>query len=76
MVRGTVRLRFMNSKGVPGQTEVNPDVHFVLGDKGYVCQQPNGETWPCCKGWRSSKNSLLPSAEGVCVCACVQATGR
>ncbi|CAE7736438.1 BNA4 [Symbiodinium pilosum] len=37
------QLRFMNSKGVPGQTEVNPDVHFVLGDKGYVCQQPNGE---------------------------------
>ncbi|CAE7352219.1 BNA4 [Symbiodinium sp. CCMP2592] len=37
------QLRFMNSKGVPGQTEVNPDTHFVLGDKGYVCLQPNGE---------------------------------
>mmetsp|Transcript_74206 Transcript_74206/g.174162 ORF Transcript_74206/g.174162 Transcript_74206/m.174162 type:complete len:446 (-) Transcript_74206:311-1648(-) len=37
------QLRFMNSKGVPGQTEVNTDTHFVLGDKGYVCLQPNGE---------------------------------
>ncbi|CAE7193045.1 BNA4 [Symbiodinium natans] len=37
------QLRFMNSKGVDGQTEVSPDTHFVLGDKGYVCLQPNGE---------------------------------
>jgi len=22
--------------------EVDPEVHYVLGDKGYVCQQPNG----------------------------------
>lgn len=36
------QLRFMTSKGRPGQTEVDPAVHFVLGDKGYVCQQPDG----------------------------------
>lgn len=35
-------LRFMNSKGKPCQTGLNKDVHYVLGDKGYVCQQPNG----------------------------------
>ncbi|CAE7379877.1 BNA4 [Symbiodinium sp. CCMP2592] len=37
------QLRFMNSRGVPGQTEVNTDTHFVLGDKGYVCLKPSGE---------------------------------
>ncbi|CAK0876403.1 unnamed protein product [Prorocentrum cordatum] len=36
------QLRFMTSKGQPGQTVVDPAHHFVLGDKGYVCQQPNG----------------------------------
>jgi len=36
------QLRFMTSRGTPGQTAVNPEHHFVLGDKGYVCQQPNG----------------------------------
>eukprot|EP00933_Yihiella_yeosuensis_P071735 TRINITY_DN79979_c0_g1_i1.p1 TRINITY_DN79979_c0_g1~~TRINITY_DN79979_c0_g1_i1.p1 ORF type:complete len:539 (-),score=129.61 TRINITY_DN79979_c0_g1_i1:392-1891(-) len=36
------QLRFMNAKGVDGQTVMNPDFHYVLGDKGYVCQQPNG----------------------------------
>eukprot|EP00931_Biecheleriopsis_adriatica_P039572 TRINITY_DN22623_c0_g1_i1.p1 TRINITY_DN22623_c0_g1~~TRINITY_DN22623_c0_g1_i1.p1 ORF type:complete len:474 (-),score=105.70 TRINITY_DN22623_c0_g1_i1:60-1457(-) len=36
------RLRFMNSQGKKGQTAVDPNNHFVLGDKGYVCQQPNG----------------------------------
>lgn len=36
------QLRFMTSKGTPGQTGVDPAVHFVLGDKGYVCQQPDG----------------------------------
>lgn len=35
-------LRFMTAKGVPGQTQVDPAHHFVLGDKGYVCQQPDG----------------------------------
>lgn len=35
-------LRFMTSRGVPGQTAVDPSIHFVLGDKGYVCQQPDG----------------------------------
>eukprot|EP00928_Gymnodinium_smaydae_P082631 TRINITY_DN6594_c0_g2_i2.p1 TRINITY_DN6594_c0_g2~~TRINITY_DN6594_c0_g2_i2.p1 ORF type:complete len:452 (-),score=70.34 TRINITY_DN6594_c0_g2_i2:355-1656(-) len=35
------QLRFMTSQGQPGQTEVDPEVHYVLGDKGYVCQQPN-----------------------------------
>lgn len=35
-------LRFMTSKGTPGQTQVDPAHHFVLGDKGYVCQQPDG----------------------------------
>eukprot|EP00928_Gymnodinium_smaydae_P082629 TRINITY_DN6594_c0_g1_i1.p1 TRINITY_DN6594_c0_g1~~TRINITY_DN6594_c0_g1_i1.p1 ORF type:complete len:487 (-),score=87.59 TRINITY_DN6594_c0_g1_i1:266-1681(-) len=35
------QLRFMTSRGQPGQTEVDPEVHYVLGDKGYVCQQPN-----------------------------------
>merc|ERR1711879_805637 len=36
------QLRFMTSCGSPGQTEVDPAFHFVLGDKGYVCQQPDG----------------------------------
>jgi len=36
------QLRFMNSRGKPEQTEVDPEVHYVLGDKGYVCQQPDG----------------------------------
>jgi kynurenine 3-monooxygenase len=36
------QLRFMNSAGTPGQTAVDPAVHYVLGDKGYICQQPNG----------------------------------
>mmetsp|Transcript_82482 Transcript_82482/g.237141 ORF Transcript_82482/g.237141 Transcript_82482/m.237141 type:complete len:472 (-) Transcript_82482:21-1436(-) len=36
------QLRFMNSKAGLQQTEVNKDFHYVLGDKGYVCQQPNG----------------------------------
>jgi kynurenine 3-monooxygenase len=36
------QLRFMTSKGTPGQTEVDSSVHFVLGDKGYICQQPDG----------------------------------
>jgi kynurenine 3-monooxygenase len=36
------QLRFMTSKGKPDQTEVDPKAHYVLGDKGYVCQQPNG----------------------------------
>ena len=31
-----------NPSGVPGQTAVDPANHFVLGDKGYVCQQPDG----------------------------------
>lgn len=35
------QLRFMNSMGQAGQTDVDSEVHFVLGDKGYVCQQPN-----------------------------------
>lgn len=34
-------LRFMNTKASLEQTEVDPLTHFVLGDKGYVCQQPN-----------------------------------
>mmetsp|Transcript_17913 Transcript_17913/g.38109 ORF Transcript_17913/g.38109 Transcript_17913/m.38109 type:complete len:475 (-) Transcript_17913:53-1477(-) len=38
------QLRFMTSRGSPGQTEVDPETHFVLGDKGYVCQQPN-QVW-------------------------------
>eukprot|EP00405_Crypthecodinium_cohnii_P032937 CAMPEP_0206518856 /NCGR_PEP_ID=MMETSP0324_2-20121206/64819_1 /ASSEMBLY_ACC=CAM_ASM_000836 /TAXON_ID=2866 /ORGANISM="Crypthecodinium cohnii, Strain Seligo" /LENGTH=479 /DNA_ID=CAMNT_0054012275 /DNA_START=52 /DNA_END=1491 /DNA_ORIENTATION=- len=36
------QLRFMNSKQNVEQTEINKDFHYVLGDKGYVCQQPNG----------------------------------
>jgi len=36
------QLRFMNSRGRPGQTDVNPAYHYVLGDKGYICQQPDG----------------------------------
>lgn len=36
------QIRFMTSKGKEGQTAVSPDFHYVLGDKGYVCQQPNG----------------------------------
>jgi kynurenine 3-monooxygenase len=36
-------LRFMNSKGKPEQTEINKDYHYVLGEKGYVCQQPDGQ---------------------------------
>jgi kynurenine 3-monooxygenase len=36
------QLRFMTSRGKPDQTEVDPKTHFVLGDKGYVCQQPDG----------------------------------
>jgi len=32
----------MTSRGKPDQTEVDPKTHFVLGDKGYVCQQPDG----------------------------------
>jgi len=36
------QLRFMTSKGKDRQTEVDPECHYVLGDKGYVCQQPNG----------------------------------
>lgn len=36
------QLRFMTSKGKPGQTAVDPAFHYVLGDKGYVCQQPDG----------------------------------
>lgn len=36
------QLRFMNSKPYPKQTAVSGDFHYVLGDKGYVCQQPNG----------------------------------
>jgi len=36
------QLRFMTSRGREGQTAVDPAHHFVLGDKGYVCQQPNG----------------------------------
>jgi kynurenine 3-monooxygenase len=36
------QLRFMTSTGRPGQTVIDPANHFVLGDKGYVCQQPNG----------------------------------
>ena len=36
------QLRFMTGRGVPGQTAVDPANHFVLGDKGYVCQQPDG----------------------------------
>jgi len=36
------QLRFMTSPGLPSRAEVDPAVHFVLGDKGYVCQQPDG----------------------------------
>jgi kynurenine 3-monooxygenase len=36
------KLRFMSTKGKPGQTEADPAVHYVLGDKGYICQQPDG----------------------------------
>merc|ERR1711976_412883 len=36
------QLRFMTSNGTPGQTAVDPSIHYVLGDKGYICQQPNG----------------------------------
>jgi hypothetical protein len=32
----------MTTKGKPGQTEADPAVHIVLGDKGYICQQPDG----------------------------------
>lgn len=35
-------MRFMTGRGIPGQTAVDPANHFVLGDKGYVCQQPDG----------------------------------
>lgn len=38
------QIRFMTSKGKEGQTAANPDFHYVLGDKGYLCQQPDG-TW-------------------------------
>jgi len=41
------QIRFMTSKGKEGmeeQTAMNPDFHYVLGDKGYLCQQPDG-TW-------------------------------
>jgi len=34
------QLRFMTSRSKSDQ--VDPSVHFVLGDKGYVCQQPDG----------------------------------
>lgn len=36
------QLRFMNSRGKAAQTAVDPAHHFVLGDAGYVCQQPDG----------------------------------
>merc|ERR1719171_3042224 len=36
------QLRFMTAQGIPGQSAVDPANHFVLGDKGYVCQQPDG----------------------------------
>merc|ERR1719299_71456 len=32
----------MTSRGKEGQTRVDPAMHYVLGDKGYVCQQPDG----------------------------------
>eukprot|EP00929_Paragymnodinium_shiwhaense_P100540 TRINITY_DN6293_c0_g1_i1.p1 TRINITY_DN6293_c0_g1~~TRINITY_DN6293_c0_g1_i1.p1 ORF type:complete len:489 (-),score=105.67 TRINITY_DN6293_c0_g1_i1:520-1986(-) len=37
-------LRYMSTKGKPGQTGVDPAVHYVLGDMGYCCCQPDG-TW-------------------------------
>jgi len=36
------QLRFMTSKPDLQNTNANPEFHYVLGDKGYVCQQPNG----------------------------------
>ncbi len=36
------QLRFMTGQGVEGQTAVSNFNHYVLGDRGYVCQQPNG----------------------------------
>merc|ERR1712139_686629 len=36
------QLRFMTGRGVAGQTAVSNFNHYVLGDRGYVCQQPNG----------------------------------
>lgn len=36
------QLRFMTSKPGLENTEADPEIHYVLGDKGYVCQQPNG----------------------------------
>lgn len=50
------QLRFMTSRGRPGQTEVDPEVHYVLGDKGYVCQQPDG-VW-------SVSLRVLPGVDG------------
>jgi len=35
-------LRFMTSKPGLQSTRANPETHYVLGDKGYVCRQPNG----------------------------------
>jgi 2-polyprenyl-6-methoxyphenol hydroxylase-like FAD-dependent oxidoreductase len=36
------QLRFMTSKPGLENTKADPETHYVLGDKGYVCQQPNG----------------------------------
>jgi len=36
------QLRFMTSKPGLQNTQADPQTHYVLGDKGYVCQQPNG----------------------------------
>ena len=57
------QLRFMNSNGVPGQTAVNPEHHFVLGDKGYVCQQPNGAWSISLRVLPASDEEFLTSSE-------------
>merc|ERR1712226_1569029 len=36
-------IRFMNTRGKPGQKRVDPANHYVLGDMGYCGLQPNGE---------------------------------
>jgi kynurenine 3-monooxygenase len=36
------QLRFMTSKPHLQSAQADAETHYVLGDKGYVCQQPNG----------------------------------
>merc|ERR1712032_1498910 len=39
---GGFQLRFLTSKPGLQSAQVDAATHYVLGDKGYVCQQPNG----------------------------------